>query len=35
MLLVVKVFMIIWQAIVVEVGDVAIETNPVYNEDEE
>jgi hypothetical protein len=35
MLLVVKVFMIIWQAIVAEVGDVAIETNPVYNEDEE
>jgi hypothetical protein len=32
---VVKVFMIIWQAIVVEVGDVAIETDPVYNEDEE
>jgi hypothetical protein len=32
---VVKVFMIICQAIVAEVGDVAIETDPVYNEDEE
>jgi hypothetical protein len=31
----VKVFMIIWQAIVVEVGDVAIETDAVYNEDKE
>jgi len=30
-----KVFMIIWQAIVAEVGDVAIETDPEYNEDKE
>jgi hypothetical protein len=30
-----KVCIIIWQNIVVEVGDVAIETDPEYNEDKE